>query len=917
MRKKFRIKSNLLAALTFIVFLLSVFKVWVAFSMSNLFVLEDVSVLTKSDTVEEGVLSFAENKITSDSVKFHKVGDHITYSVKIKNDKNENYILKSINDDNKNEYLSYSYNDYKDAKINSGESFDFVFTEKYSQEVEDIQKREQNFPVNFYFTLEIQKENEKQENNENTQKEGKIVFDKKAVTGDNMEFYVVLAIISLILSLFIFRKAGIKKIKKSSLGLFILFTALYVAFIPQMAKGVEGQAFKMALENSIELKDKLVVAYDVDGITNTKIVPYNTKVSIDEPYKEGYTFKGWRTDDGALFDLDTPIEDDINLTAAFEADTYSITYDLHGGQAENPTSYTVEDEVQINDPTREGYTFDGWTGTDLSEPTKNLVIPQNSMGDRAYEAHWTANEYTVLFDANTGEGNMNQATFTYDVAGYLPPNTFTKTDNKFICWNTEANGSGISYTNESYVKNLTSGNKVTLYAQWASSSDCAMFIKGQDLNRAMKEIAKGDEVSYEYMDYIITSIERSSSPGPSGAREVSISGSPPIYMWYSSGTIYYYSPATYIYLNADSKNVFGSFGALTNIDYNGFLTDEVTDMHSMFASSTSLTEINLANFNTAKVTDMGSMFNQCTGATVIDVSKFDTRRVTTMNRMFTACEKVKDLDLSRFNTSSVTNMEKTFDYLPLVESIEVDHFDTSHVTTMVGMFRDCPKLTTLDLSSFDTRNVTNMSEMFGCTDRVESSGLTSITINSSKFNTAKVTTMKQMFYKCSKLQSFDFSGFNTANVTNMQSMFAQCHSLTSLDLSSFSTSKVTTMQSMFNNCNSLVSIDVSTFDTHLVTTMNRMFSSCSSLVTLDVSSFNTQSVTDMTKMFDNMSSLTTIYASDNFTTASVIYGSDVFKNDKRLVGGSGTACNGQQRLGYTYARIDGGEPSPGYFTEKI
>ena len=450
-----------------------------------------------------------------------------------------------------------------------------------------------------------------------------------------------MAIISLVVSVFIFRKTGIKKIKKNSLILIVLFTALYIAFIPQLAKSLEGETFKIVLENSVQLKDKLVVTYNVDEVANTKIIPYNTKVSIDEPYKEGYTFKGWRTDAGDIFDLDTLIKDDINLTATFEADAYSITYDLDGGQAENPDSYTIEDEVQINNPSKEGYSFDGWTGTDLETPTKDLVIPQGSMGDRSYLAHWSANQYTVVFDANTGAGDMDSVTFTYDVPSYLPPNVFTKTDNKFIGWNTEADGSGTSYADEAYVKNLIGEGEVTLYAQWALESDWAMFKDGRWLNAQMKQLAGNSGATYTTRDSNIYSIERSPNPAPEGAEVISVRSiySPsPLDMWYDSvsHTIYYYSPARYIYLNPDSQSVFGYFNALTNIDYSGFRTDETTNMFGMFAQTASLPAIDLSTFNTSKVTDMGSMFNQCRGATVIDVSKFDTRKVKNTNRMFTA-----------------------------------------------------------------------------------------------------------------------------------------------------------------------------------------------------------------------------------------------------------------------------------------
>lgn len=602
-------------------------------------------------------------------------------------------------------------------------------------------------------------------------------------------------------------------------------------------------------------------------------------------------------------------------------ENYSITYELNGGTASNPTSYTKNDEVSISNPTRNGYTFVGWTGTGLTDPTKDLVISKGSTGAREYTAHWTANLYTVLFNANTGQGNMNPVTFTYDVSDYLPSNEFTKTDSKFICWNTKPDGSGVSYNNEALVKNLSPEGNVTLFAQWASSSSYAMLKDGRFVNGIMKQLAGNSNANYSDVNNTIMSIERSDNPAPAQATVVSVKSiySPStLDMWFDSSAhaVYYYSPAEYIFLNPDSRNLFSYFSALTNIDFNGFRTDDVTNMSGMFAQTTSLTSLNLSSFNTAKVNDMSSMFSGCRGCNEINVSTFDTRKVTNMNRMFSQCESISSLDLSSFNTSEVTDMEKMFDYLPLVENIDVSSFDTGKVTKMTGMFRDCSKLKSLDLSSFDTGKVKDMSEMFGCTDRCEKSGLTSIKINSATFKTSEVTTMNQMFYKCADLKSFDFSGFNTEKVNNMQSMFSYCSSLTSLDLSSFSTGGVTNMYSMFRSCSLLTTLDVSGFDTSGVINMNRMFSSCSSLTTLDISNFDTHNVTDMTKMFDNMRALTKIYASDKFTTNSVTNGSDVFKNDVNLVGGMDTACDGSNNVNYYYAHIDGGESWPGYFTRK-
>lgn len=71
---------------------------------------------------------------------------------------------------------------------------------------------------------------------------------------------------------------------------------------------------------------------------------------------------------------------------------YKITYDLDGGTVadDNPTKYTRADEdITLNNPTKAGKVFAGWTGTDLESATETVVIETGSTGDRAYTATWT------------------------------------------------------------------------------------------------------------------------------------------------------------------------------------------------------------------------------------------------------------------------------------------------------------------------------------------------------------------------------------------------------------------------------------------------------------------------------------------------------------------------------------------------
>lgn len=74
-------------------------------------------------------------------------------------------------------------------------------------------------------------------------------------------------------------------------------------------------------------------------------------------------------------------------------DVFTITYKgIEGATFEtaNPTIYKIgSDDITLNNPTKEGYVFTGWTGTDLNEATKTVTIRKGSTGHREYTATFT------------------------------------------------------------------------------------------------------------------------------------------------------------------------------------------------------------------------------------------------------------------------------------------------------------------------------------------------------------------------------------------------------------------------------------------------------------------------------------------------------------------------------------------------
>ena len=112
------------------------------------------------------------------------------------------------------------------------------------------------------------------------------------------------------------------------------------------------------------------VTYYLDGtIFTTQEVNYGEAITPpDVPEKEGYTFQGWTG-------LPTTMPDeDLTVYAAFEVNTYTVTYYLDG------TIFTTQ-EVNYGEaitppdvPEKEGYTFSGWQEVPKTMPARDISI---------------------------------------------------------------------------------------------------------------------------------------------------------------------------------------------------------------------------------------------------------------------------------------------------------------------------------------------------------------------------------------------------------------------------------------------------------------------------------------------------------------------------------------------------------------
>ena len=91
----------------------------------------------------------------------------------------------------------------------------------------------------------------------------------------------------------------------------------------------------------------------------------------------GYTFGGWNKADGTAWDYASDkVTDNITLYAKWVANTYTITFDTAGGSEIAPITQDYGTVIAAPEaPTREGYTFIGWDKEiPTTMPTENMTV---------------------------------------------------------------------------------------------------------------------------------------------------------------------------------------------------------------------------------------------------------------------------------------------------------------------------------------------------------------------------------------------------------------------------------------------------------------------------------------------------------------------------------------------------------------
>ncbi|WP_347979610.1 InlB B-repeat-containing protein, partial [Hungatella hominis] len=145
------------------------------------------------------------------------------------------------------------------------------------------------------------------------------------------------------------------------------------------------------------------VTYEVDGTPYgmVEIYKYGDLVTLQKnPTKEGYTFSGW--DHSNEFAMPAR---DVKIKGSFIVNSYTVTYKVDGAQIGEPETYKYGEAVTLREkPSKEGYTFNGWSyEAGFNMPAEDVVI----------EGSYQINSYTVTYKVD-GEQFGEQETYEFN-----------------------------------------------------------------------------------------------------------------------------------------------------------------------------------------------------------------------------------------------------------------------------------------------------------------------------------------------------------------------------------------------------------------------------------------------------------------------------------------------------------------------
>ena len=249
--------------------------------------------------------------------------------------------------------------------------------------------------------------------------------------------------------------------------------------------------YSIYLDTNYAIGTEIILKVDYDA---TVTLPLNTYT------KTGHTFSGWNTKADGSGDAYTDGQTfapkgNMRLYAQWTPNKLIVKFNSNLGEgtmSDQEFSYGVSQKINKNTYTKQGYEFTGWntnidgTGTSYDDMEEVKIYK-----DLTLYAQWSQDTFYVIFDANGGEGSMEIQDFKRNESGTLQKSTFTRDGYIFSGWNTNADGTGTSYSD---CASIVVNKNITLYAMWVEDFTYSIGYDVDEENKLIYNIPLGTKI---------------------------------------------------------------------------------------------------------------------------------------------------------------------------------------------------------------------------------------------------------------------------------------------------------------------------------------------------------------------------------------------------------------------------------------
>lgn len=256
-------------------------------------------------------------------------------------------------------------------------------------------------------------------------------------------------------------------------------------------------SWQLKTQGSVHVTEEYTVTFNAYGgfpTPDEQHVKSGEKAVLPaEPTLKGYTFAFWYLGDdeqnATAYDFNTPVTENITLTAKWNINKYTVTFNSYGGTPVPPAQeveYGLTATEPATAPTKTGYTFDGWYLGDEKYDFSDAVEQNITL-----YANWEKNIYTVTYtDGVDGEEVFADQTYRVPFEDTTPAFKGTKTRDGYVFdgW-------------KPAFSDTVTGN-VTYVAQWTARTDLSYTVHYY-LKNTTKKVADDKTVDGQTFNAVV------------------------------------------------------------------------------------------------------------------------------------------------------------------------------------------------------------------------------------------------------------------------------------------------------------------------------------------------------------------------------------------------------------------------------